>query len=135
LADGRGHMARLDEWLRRRMRQVAWKQWKTPRNRRKNLHARGVSEYWAVRAGGASIGPWRMSKSPPVHHALNNTYWHEFGLRSFLKQYQVRHTYLTEPPDADPHVRWCGRGVKAPYPDYESISTYVKCLDRSLIVR
>ncbi len=23
-------------------------------------------------------------------------------------------SYLTEPPDADPHVRWCGRGVKAP---------------------
>jgi len=23
-------------------------------------------------------------------------------------------SYLTEPPDADPHVRWCGRGVKTP---------------------
>ena len=33
LADGRGHMVRLDEWLRRRMRQIVWKQWKTPRNR------------------------------------------------------------------------------------------------------
>jgi hypothetical protein len=26
---------------------------------------------------------------------------------------------LTEPPDADPHVRWCGRGAfPSPYPDY-----------------
>jgi len=23
-------------------------------------------------------------------------------------------SYLTEPPDADPHVRWCGRGAYAP---------------------
>jgi group II intron reverse transcriptase/maturase len=92
LADGRGHMARFDEWLRRRMRQIAWKQWKTPRNRYENLRARGVSEYWAIRAGGTSLGIWRLSKSPPVHHALNNTYWQEFGLRSFLEQYQIRHT-------------------------------------------
>jgi RNA-directed DNA polymerase len=92
LADGRGHMARLDEWLRRRMRQVAWKQWKTPRNRRENLHTRGVSEYWAVRAGGTSLGTWRLSKSPPVHHALNNVYWQQFGLESFLERYQLRHT-------------------------------------------
>ena len=26
-------------------------------------------------------------------------------------------SYLTEPPDADPHVRWCGRGASPPYPD------------------
>ncbi|MGB3714656.1 MAG: group II intron maturase-specific domain-containing protein [Candidatus Promineifilaceae bacterium] len=92
LADGRKHMARFDERLRRRMRQIAWKQWKTPRNRRENLHNRGVSEYWAVRAGGTSLGPWRMSKSPSVHYAMNNTYWQEFGLRSFLKQFLLRHT-------------------------------------------
>ncbi len=92
LADSQYHMARYDAWLRRRMRQIAWKQWRTPQNRRKNLRAGGVSEYWAVRAGGTSVGPWRMSRSQPVHHALNNTYWQEFGLRSFLEQYQIRHT-------------------------------------------
>ena len=92
LADGRRHMARFDAWLRRRMRQLAWKQWKTPQNRRENLRKRGVSGYWAIRTGGTSLGPWRMSKSPSVHHALNNTYWQEFGLKSFLKQYQIRHT-------------------------------------------
>jgi hypothetical protein len=28
-------------------------------------------------------------------------------------------SYLTEPPDADPHVRWCGRGavIPSPYPN------------------
>ena len=92
LADSRTHMARFDERLRRRMRQIAWKQWKTPRNRYENLRARGVSEYWAIRVGGTSLGPWRISKSPPVHHSLSNTFWLEFGLKSFLKQYQNRYT-------------------------------------------
>jgi len=92
LADARGHMARLDEWLRRRMRQLAWKQWKTPKNRRQNLLARGVPEYWAKRAGGSSRGYWRMSKSPPMHQALNVAYWQKVGLPSFSKHYQLRHT-------------------------------------------
>ena len=92
LADGRVHMVRLDAWMRRRMRQIAWKQWKTPRNRRENLRARGVSEYWAIRNGGTSLGTWRLSKSRSVHHALNNAYWQQFGLESFLERYELRHT-------------------------------------------
>ena len=92
LADAKQHMAQFDEWLRRRMRQLAWKQWKTPRNRYRNLKSRGVSEYWAIRADGSSLGPWRMSLSPPVHHALSNTSWDKVGLVSLLKQYQLRRT-------------------------------------------
>ena len=92
LADAKAHMQRLDEWLRRRLRQVLWKQWKTPASRYRNLRTRGVSEYWAIRAGGTSKGVWRLSASPPLHKALNNDYWREFGLESFLQQYQLRHT-------------------------------------------
>ena len=92
LADARGHMTQLDQRLRRRMRQLAWKQWKTPKKRRQNLLARGVPEFWAKRAGGSSRGCWRMSKSPPVQQALNKAYWQNVGLPSFLDQYQLRHT-------------------------------------------
>ena len=92
LANARSHMRRMDEWLRRRMRQLAWKAWKTPQNRYKNLKARGVSEFWAIRAGGTSLGPWRMSVSPPVAHALNNSYWRKVELVSFLQEYELRHT-------------------------------------------
>ncbi len=43
LADAMSHTTRLDEWLRRRMRQLAWKQWKTPKNRiSKSAKARRV---------------------------------------------------------------------------------------------
>ncbi|MFO8052179.1 MAG: group II intron maturase-specific domain-containing protein [Thermoplasmatota archaeon] len=30
-------LAKLDGWIRRRLRSLSWKQWKTPRNRRKEL--------------------------------------------------------------------------------------------------
>ena len=92
LADAKEHMRRFDEHLRRRLRQIMWKQWKTPANRHRNLRALGVSEFWAIRAGGTSKGYWRLSASPPLHKALNKTFWMQLGLKSFLQQYQLRHT-------------------------------------------
>ena len=92
LADGRGHMTRLDEWLRRRMRQIHWKQWKTPKNRYANLRRLGVPQYWAKLNAGTSLGVWRLSNSPWIDRALSNAYWRNFGLKSFLQHYDLRHT-------------------------------------------
>ena len=92
LADAKNQMIRLDGRLRRRMRQLIWKQWKTPKNRYQRLRQRGDGEFWAVRAGGSSKGPWAMSLSPPIHHALKNDYLERTGLVSFYKQYQLRLT-------------------------------------------
>lgn len=92
LADAKRYMKQFDEYLRRRLRQILWKQWKTTANRRHNLRTLGVSEFWAIRAGGTSKGIWRLSASLPLHKALNNTYWQELGLVSFLQRYQLRHT-------------------------------------------
>jgi RNA-directed DNA polymerase len=92
LADAKAHMQRLDEYLRRRLRQVLWKQWKTPANRYRNLHVRGVSEFWAIRTAGTSKGCWRLSASPPLQHALNLAFWQETGLKSFFLHYQLRHS-------------------------------------------
>lgn len=92
LADARGHMDRFDEHLRRRLRQIVWKQWKTPKKRYRMLRAAGVAEYWAIRTAGTSKGYWRLSASPPLHQALNNAYWERLGLKRFSSQYQLRHT-------------------------------------------
>lgn len=88
IADAKSHLRQLDEHLRRRLRQLIWKQWKTPANRYRNLRARGVSEFWAIRAGGTSKGDWRLSASPPLHKALNNAFWEELGLVGFFNRYQ-----------------------------------------------
>lgn len=92
LADARRHMVRLDEHLRRRLRQIEWKQWKKPKKRYRMLWAAGVSEYWAIRTAGTSKGYWRLSASPPLHQALNNAYWDRLGVKSFSLEYQLRHT-------------------------------------------
>lgn len=44
LADGERPFSDLDEWLRRRLRQVRWKEWKRPATRRRNLRALGMPE-------------------------------------------------------------------------------------------
>jgi hypothetical protein len=92
LADARAHMRQLDEWLRRRLRQVVWKQWKTPANRYRNLRQGGVTEAWAIRTAGTSKGIWHLSLSPPLHKALGHAYWQTLGLASFLNTYTLRRT-------------------------------------------
>jgi hypothetical protein len=88
----KSHMARLDEHLRRRLRQGVWKQWKTSANRYRNLRALGVSDFWATRTAGTSKGCWRLSASPPLQQALNLAFWEQLGLKSFLHHYRLRHT-------------------------------------------
>jgi RNA-directed DNA polymerase len=85
-------MDRFDEHLRRRLRQIVWKQWKTPKKRYRMLRVSGVSEYWATRTAGTSKEDWRVSASPPLHQAMNKEFWDRMGLKSFSKQYQLRHT-------------------------------------------
>lgn len=91
-AEMKSHMQDLDKHLRRRLRQIAWKQWKTPANRYRNLHARGVPDFWAIRAAGTSKSCWRLSASPPLQQALNSSFWEQLGVKSFLQHYQLRHT-------------------------------------------
>ncbi len=43
LADTPSVFAELDEWLRRRLRQVRWKEWKKPKGRFHSLVACGIS--------------------------------------------------------------------------------------------
>jgi RNA-directed DNA polymerase len=62
----------LDHWIRRRLRCVAWKQWKRGRNRFAQLRKRGVSRDLAAQTAGSAHGPWRLSASPALHLALPN---------------------------------------------------------------
>jgi RNA-directed DNA polymerase len=70
----------LDSYIRRRLRAVAWKQWKRGRKRYAELRRRGVRSDLAARAAGSSHGPWRLSRSPALHIALPNRLWDSLGL-------------------------------------------------------
>ena len=92
LADAKSHMILLDAYLRRRVRQLIWVQWKTTQNRYRRLVQRHVSSSWAIRMAGSSKGAWRLSNSKPLHLALDNDYLTRSGLVSFLQQFQLRLT-------------------------------------------
>ena len=73
----------LDKWLRRRLRQVRWKEWKRPGTRRRNLLALGVTPREAREWAGSSKGCWRMAGSPTLARALPNAHWQQLGLLGF----------------------------------------------------
>jgi len=76
----------LDEWIRRRLRQMQWKRWKRGTTRYRELVRLGVpKERAALGAGGTS--PWRMSRTPVIHEALSNAYWRNTGLESIAERY------------------------------------------------
>jgi len=70
----------LEQWLRRRLRSVVWKQWKQARVRFAALSKRGVGKDLAAQTAGSAHGPWRLSNSPALTIALPNAYFASLGL-------------------------------------------------------
>ncbi len=87
LADTPRPFRDLDEWLRRRLRQVRWKEWKRSPTRRRNLVALGIPLEKALEWAGSRKGPWRIAGSAPLQRALPNAYWTSLGLRGFTDPY------------------------------------------------
>src|ERR1700739_688712 len=70
----------LDQWIRRRLRAIVWKQWKHGPTRFAELRRRGVGRAQAAKAAGSPRGPWRLSSSPALSIALSNAFLTSLGL-------------------------------------------------------
>ena len=88
LADTPRPFEDLDEWLRRRLRQVRWKEWKRYRTRRRNLRALGIPERSAREWAASRKGYWRLAGSWVLHRALPDAYWRDLGLAGFSDPYR-----------------------------------------------
>ena len=77
--------AKLDKWVRHRLRACYWKQWKRPRTRIANLLRLGIRLADAKTHGSSSKGPWVLSSSRAVHAALSMAYLKAAGLASLLE--------------------------------------------------
>ena len=88
LADTPRVFAGLDEWFRRRMRQIRWKEWKRPRSRYRMLRSLGIpgrsAREWAL----SGKGYWRIGGSVVLQRALPNAYWEDLGLRMLKPAWQ-----------------------------------------------
>jgi len=74
----------LEQWVRRRLRSVVWKQWKRGSVRFAELTKRGLSKDLAASTAGSAHGPWRLSNSPALAIALPNAYLTSLGLPSLV---------------------------------------------------
>ncbi len=83
-----GELKELDAWLRRKLRCIRWRQWKTPRTRFKKLVARGVNQPKAARAAWGRDGPWRSAASSAMNVAMPNRALYEMGLLSLLEYHR-----------------------------------------------
>jgi len=77
----------LDQWIRRRLRAIPWKQWKRGRTRYKKLRRRGVGRELAAQAAGSPHGPWRLSHSPALDIAFPNAFFAALGVASLVPKH------------------------------------------------
>ena len=73
-------MRGLSRWIRRRLRSILWKQWKTGSKRYKELRSRGISKALAAQTVGSCHKQWRISCSPALNIALPNRLFTGLGL-------------------------------------------------------
>ena len=78
-------LERLEEWMRRRLRSVIWKQWKGSRVRYARLRQRNIGPDLAAQTAGSPHGPWRLANSPALHSAFPIAYFTALGLPRLLE--------------------------------------------------
>jgi RNA-directed DNA polymerase len=91
IADMKKLMETIDEWLRRRIRMIYWKQWKKTKTKFRELKRLGIDEGKAWQFANTRKGYWRISNSPILNRSLNNQTLGNFGYLFFSDYYrQVR---------------------------------------------
>jgi RNA-directed DNA polymerase len=74
----------LEQWIRRRLRAVAWTQWRNGWNRFAQLSKRGVPRRLAAQTASSAHGPWRIAASPALNMAVPNQRLARLGLPSLV---------------------------------------------------
>jgi RNA-directed DNA polymerase len=88
LSEVKGSFEMLDEWLRRKLRCIQWRQWKRPRTRYKRLIALGLDPERAHRSAGNGRGPWWNAGASHMNQAIPTRMLSEIGLTSFFAEYR-----------------------------------------------
>jgi hypothetical protein len=88
LTQAKGVLDELDQWLRRRLRCLLWRQWKRPRTRARKLRALGLDAERARLSAGNGHGPWWNAGASHMNQALPARYFTHLGLVSLLPELQ-----------------------------------------------
>ena len=88
LADMKGLLPKVDEWYRRRIRMVIWKQWKRVRTRLRNLRKLGIAKSKAWEYANTRKGYWRTANSPILNSSITNDRLKQAGYIFFTDYYR-----------------------------------------------
>jgi len=90
----RNQLQTLDFWIRRKLRCIIWRQWKTPRTRMRKLRSLGISKSNSMVAYNRR-GPWRNAGIPQVKQALTPAYFQNLELYLLTDNFKKLRTTLT----------------------------------------
>jgi RNA-directed DNA polymerase len=88
IADMKSLLEKVDEWMRRRIRMIYWKQWKRVKTRFRELKHLGIEENKAWKYANTRKGYWRISNSHILSMSLNNQTLANRGYRFFSDYYR-----------------------------------------------
>ncbi|MBA4411450.1 MAG: group II intron reverse transcriptase/maturase [Bacteroidota bacterium] len=88
LADMKSLLLQVDEWYRRRLRMVIWKQWKRIRTRLRNLIKLGIAKYKAWEYTNTRKGFWRTANSPILTRSITNDRLQQAGYIFFTDYFR-----------------------------------------------
>ena len=95
LADVKSPLLAVDEWLRRRLRQIRLKEWKRSQTRVRELVRLGVPKEEARKIAGSRKGTWHLSRTPQVNQALDHAYWRRVEVTFASDLYTARWIHRT----------------------------------------
>ena len=110
LTQTKGVLDEFDQWLRRRLRCLLWRQWKKPRTRVRKLLALGLDAERAHVSAGNGHGPWWNASASHMNEALPARHFTQRGWSRYCMSCSDS-SVSVEPPYAEPHVRWCERAA------------------------
>ena len=84
LAQVRSAFTELDEWVRRKLRAIVWRQWKTSKKRVNELVRRGVTRPEAARLTGLHRGSWFTARHESMKRALPAAQFRRLGLETLI---------------------------------------------------
>ena len=88
LSETKGVFEDLDQWVRRKLRRVLWKQWKRPLTRARQLARRGVDRELAYRTAYSGYRHWRCAGFSAMNRAVPTSALRRHGLVSLLDEHQ-----------------------------------------------
>ena len=80
----------LDRWIRRKLRNIIWRQWKKPKTRYHNLKSRGIPENLAKQTASSGRGHWFASGTKAMSFAFPKGFFDNLGLVSLMDMRQSR---------------------------------------------